>query len=71
MKYKENCLKNVYSHQVIRSPLWRFRHEYCNRCPLKNGCNENNELELRCLLSKIALDLHDLTGKTMLATAHL
>lgn len=71
MSNGENRYKFSHNSQVITSPLLRFRHELCNRCPIKDACANEKDLELRCILSGIALDLHILTRKTLLATAHL
>ena len=47
------------------------RNEHYNRCPFTDACANDKDLELRCILSRIALDLHTLTRKTMLSNAHL
>jgi hypothetical protein len=71
MSNGSNPYKNIHNSQVVSSPLWRFRYEHCNRCPIKDACANEKDLELRCILAQISLDLHTLTGKMLLATAHL
>jgi len=71
MSKSQNDYKDFRNSQVVTSPLWHFRHEHCKRCPFKDNCANDKDLELRCILSRIALDLHTLTRKTLLAAAHL
>ena len=71
MSSSQNRYKFSYNAQVITSPLWRFRREHCSWCPFKDACASDKNLELRCILSRIALDLHTLTRKALLTNAHL
>jgi len=55
------------------SPLSHFRREHCKSCPYLQQCtnNLNHNLELHCILSRIALDLHTLTRNNERRYKHL
>jgi hypothetical protein len=57
--------------KVVTSPLWRFRKEWCSKCPYKDACSSDKSIEFRCIEALIALSLSRLTEKTVLANAHL
>jgi len=67
----QNRHKFSHNSQVVTSPLWHFHNQHCNWCPFKDDCANDKDLELRCILSRIAVDLYTLTRKALLATAHL
>lgn len=44
---------------ITTSPIWHFTREHCQKCPYFETCDANQQL--RCVLARIALDLHSLT----------
>jgi hypothetical protein len=51
------------------SPLWHFLRENCKKCPFVNTCDTH--AQLRCVLCRIALDLHTLTRNDTARNRHL